>query len=98
MGGSSSKPPRLAGQRLLERAVLEELLPVDLADLLGVGLLGLARLVALAVFEAVDAELALLVGLVDGVDGVVAGRPRPGLEVLVGQDGVARRIPYGFLR
>ncbi len=30
MGGSSSNPPRALGRRLLQRAVLEELLPVDI--------------------------------------------------------------------
>ena len=87
------------GQRLLEGAVLEELLPVDLADLLGVGLLGFAGFEALSVLEAVDTELALLVrrGL-DGVDGVVAGRPGARLEILVGRGRGSRRIPCGFLR
>ena len=86
------------GERLLQRAVLEELLPVDLADLLGVGLLGLAGFQAFPVLEAVDAELALLVGLVDGVDGVVARRPGGAARNPRPPGRGSRRIPCGFPR
>ena len=86
------------GERLLERAVLEELLPVDLADLLVVGLLGLAGLDALPVLEAVDPELALLVRLVDGVDGVVLGGAGAGARSRRRRGPGSRRAPYGFRR
>ena len=42
------EPAPARGERLLEGAVLEELLPVDFPDLLGVGLLGLAGFEALS--------------------------------------------------
>ena len=98
IGGSSSKPPRLAGSGCwsvrFSRNCSQSISPTCLASVCLVR----PRLVALALLQAVDAELALLVGLVDGVHGVVAGRARPGLEVLVGQDGVGVAAPYGFRR
>ena len=89
------EPAAVGGERLLQRAVLEELLPVDLVRLLVVGLLRLAALHPLPGRRACrDAALALLHRRrLDGGGVVVLGGPGARLEVLVGED----RVRVAFL-
>ena len=87
IGGRSSNPPRVDGQRRLERAVLEELLPVDLLDLLFLGALRHVD-VALDPLGLTDALFDRPLGGERARAGTVGVVSRPGVDFVVGQDGV----------